>query len=571
MFFYLWKECSPLILNIMKKKKRHITLLLFLLLFPVILYGQSYYETTILATDKDIYQAGDTIYVTGMVCAPHLFVPSELGHYCYIELSQEDGTLVERQKVRNIGSAFYCRFPVGQLPASHCLVIRAYTRFMRNFPSYTWGKTVVGVRTGNRYPIFSSQLQDSIKVLSGRVGIKWSLSADTLQTGEPLNISVQAGRYGMQLLCRMENVRKKSSAKMLEALRTFKAQGSDACGKILFGTWKYHFVPEQVLSLQGNVKTASGKPYQKGGTVVAYSSNTGFTYDADIDEQGHFVLGVDDFKDGERFFIQAYDKKGKYKDTHIEMCTDSFPPSKASQITWKEYDGLYNGEKSSSLSDTIIWISEIDVTARTPYVENPNSRPFTNYFDEKKIRERHYIDLEQIIRAMPGLRIVETGKADGENQNGIDGKLVLSTRGSGTLNELPVVHFYIDGSWALNEDLRSMVNVTDIASIEYIPAVRAMSLYGSRAFNGVIVIKTLNGKQHTEVEPEGITYTPKGLSDNRSFPSEVPLRVCTIPADSTCTIPFQAPSYPGSYRIVLEGMENGRSFVYKELPFEVTE
>ena len=206
---------------------------------------------------------------------------------------------------------------------------------MRNFPSYTWGKTVVGVRTGNRYPIFSSQLQDSIKVLSGRAGIKWSLSADTLQTGEPLNISVQAGRYGMQLLCRMENVRKKSSAKMLEALRTFKAQGSDACGKILFGTWKYHFAPEQVLSLQGNVKTASGKPYQKGGTVVAYSSNTGFTYDTDIDEQGHFVLGVDDFKDGERFFIQAYDKKGKYKDTHIEMCTDSFPPSKASQITWK--------------------------------------------------------------------------------------------------------------------------------------------------------------------------------------------------------------------------------------------
>lgn len=551
------------------KKRVYITLLLLLLLFPAI-YGQSYYETTIVATDKDIYRPGDTIYVTGMLCAPHLFVPSELGHYCYVELSKEDGTLVERQKVRNTGSAFYCRFPLGQLPASRCLVIRAYTRFMRNFPSYTWGKTVVGIGTGNRYPVFSSQLQDSIKELPG-TGVKWALSEDTLRKGEQMNVAVQTGRYSMQLLCKIENVRKKSSSKILEALHTFKAQGSEACGKILFGQWKYRFIPEQVLSLQGNVKTASGKPYRKGGTVVAYSSSTGFTYDADIDDQGHFELGVDDFKDGERFFIQAYDKKGKYKDTHIEMYPDSFPPSKPSSITWEEYTGLYNGEKYASLSDTIIWMSEVNVTARTPYVENPNKRPFTNYFDDKKIRERHYVDLEQIIRAMPGLRIVEASKADSESSTGINGKLVLSTRGSGTLNELPVVHFYIDGSWALNEDLRSMVNITDIASIEYIPAVRAMSLYGSRAFNGVIVIKTLNGKQTTNIEPEGITYTPKGLSDNRSFPVEIPLRVCNIPAGDTCTISFQAPSYPGSYRIVLEGTENGKNVVYKELLFEVTE
>lgn len=110
---------------------------------------------------------------------------------------------------------------------------------------------------------------------------------------------------------------------MLEALRTFKAQGSDACGKILFGTWKYHFVPEQILSLQGNVKTASGKPYQKGGTVVAYSSNTGFTYDTDIDEQGHFVLGVDDFKDGERFLSRLTTKREiqrySYRDVHRQL------------------------------------------------------------------------------------------------------------------------------------------------------------------------------------------------------------------------------------------------------------
>lgn len=301
-------------------------------------------------------------------------------------------------------------------------------------------------------------------------------------------------------------------------MHTFRAQGSETCGKILSGAWSYQFLPEEVLSLRGQVRTASGKPYRKGGSIVAYVSGTGFTYEADVDGEGRFEAGVDDFKDGECFFIQAYDKKGKYRDTYVEVCSDSFPPSEASQVAWKEYTGLYTGGNHTSLADIIVWMSDVNVTARTPYVKEPDSRAYSNYFDEKKIREWNYIDLEQIIRAMPGVRLVEADREDGTV-----GKIVLSTRGVGALSQPPIVHFHVDGSWALNEDLRSVVDVRDIASIEYIPAVRAMALYDSRAFNGVIVIKTLTGKERAEVESEGMIFVPKGLSDGTPLSSEVPL------------------------------------------------
>lgn len=541
------------------------TLLLTVLCTPV-LYGQGYYETTVLATDKDVYRASDTAYVAGMVCAPHLLVPSELSNYCYIELSKEDGTLIERQKIRCVGSAFYARFSLRQISSSLCLVFRAYTRFMQNFPSYTWGKAVIGVGTGNRYPVFAAQSEEVVKELTGTGETGWKLSADTLGARERMSVAIHAGKHEMQLLCRVENVRKNRSSKLSEALRTFKAQGSEACGQILSGVWQYRFLPEEVLSVRGQVITASGKPYRKGGTVVAYVSDTGFTYDVDVDGEGRFEAGVDDFKDGECFFIQAYDKKGKYRDTRVEVCMDSFPPAETVQVAWKEYAGLYAGSTLTSLTDTIVWMSEVNVTARTPNVEEPGSRAYSNYFDEKKIRDWNYTELEQIIRAMPGVRVVEA-----ETGEGTIGKVVLSTRGTGVLSQPPIVHFYVDGSWALHEDLRSVVNVQDIASIEYIPVVRAMALYGSRAFNGVIVIKTLTGKEKVEVEPEGITYVPKGLSNNTSFSPEVPLQVFKVPADSTCMLSFDAPSYPGSYRVVLEGVENGRSLLYKELPFEVVE
>lgn len=63
------------------------------------------------------------------------------------------------------------------------------------------------------------------------------------------------------------------------------------------------------MALSGYVETESGRPLKKG-HLIAINNNKGFTYDADI-LNGRFVIGVDDFKEGESFFLQAYNEKGK--------------------------------------------------------------------------------------------------------------------------------------------------------------------------------------------------------------------------------------------------------------------
>ena len=92
---------------------------------------------------------------------------------------------------------------------------------------------------------------------------------------------------------------------------------------ILQDSYDYLYKPEDVLALSGYVETESGRPLKKG-HLIAINNDKGFTYDADI-LNGRFVIGVDDFKEGESFFLQAYNEKGKSYDYKIIMDNDTFP------------------------------------------------------------------------------------------------------------------------------------------------------------------------------------------------------------------------------------------------------
>lgn len=79
---------------------------------------------------------------------------------------------------------------------------------------------------------------------------------------------------------------------------------------ILQDSYDYLYKPEDVLALSGYVETESGRPLKKG-HLIAINNDKGFTYDADI-LNGRFVIGVDDFKEGERVsFCKPIMRKGK--------------------------------------------------------------------------------------------------------------------------------------------------------------------------------------------------------------------------------------------------------------------
>ena len=87
----------------------------------------------------------------------------------------------------------------------------------------------------------------------------------------------------------------------------------------------YRFVPETVMAFSGWVEDESRRPI-KGGTLVAYDMENNMVYDTTVESTGKFTIGVDDFRDGDRFFLQAMNTKGKPIEAKIHVDSNTYPP-----------------------------------------------------------------------------------------------------------------------------------------------------------------------------------------------------------------------------------------------------
>ena len=87
----------------------------------------------------------------------------------------------------------------------------------------------------------------------------------------------------------------------------------------------YRFVPETVMAFSGWVEDESRRPI-KGGTLVAYNMENNMVYDTTVESTGKFTIGVDDFRDGDRFFLQAMNTKGKPIEAKIHVDSNTYPP-----------------------------------------------------------------------------------------------------------------------------------------------------------------------------------------------------------------------------------------------------
>ena len=74
--------------------------------------------------------------------------------------------------------------------------------------------------------------------------------------------------------------------------------------------FSYPYPLEQYFTLEGCVETCGGNPVKQS-MIIAYHTNNGYTYQAEPDSEGKFHIPVDDFKDGDSFFLQAYTVKKK--------------------------------------------------------------------------------------------------------------------------------------------------------------------------------------------------------------------------------------------------------------------
>ena len=323
------------------------------------------------------------------------------------------------------------------------------------------------------------------------------------------------------------------------------------------GTGIYTYTPEEVLSFTGWIEKKTLRPMANG-QLVAYHTENDFVYDVNLNEEGRFRIAVDDFLDGEQFFLQAVTPKGKPDFANYHVDDETFPALTnsrrfvlpASRYAETEvtigntFDLKYTVDKDKVRNYTL---PNVTVKARLKTEKEVPTNKFysTNYKDREEIEERAFGTLYDILRDMPGIRVRETEEEGGtgsDESSSTDAIIALSfhskggnfenksyertwtiesTRGFSTISGggLPVL---VDGVKFKKNDL-DFVLFMPAAEIETVELLRPWQTlaYTSGAIDGAILVKTRAYKDRPPLPSKGAMYAPIGISKlNGTFQPE---------------------------------------------------
>lgn len=307
----------------------------------------------------------------------------------------------------------------------------------------------------------------------------------------------------------------------------------------------YTHMPEKVLSFSGQVLNEAKRPFKKG-TLLAYNTETDFVYDAPIDSLGHFVIGVDDYGDGESFFLQAITAKGKPVFSTINVDDATFPPVVLSKhYTLEKTENVEHTSVSLEKMAGIHDLPEVVVKARMRHDPQMLTNKFyeRNYIGRRAIEEHNYLSLLDILNAMP--EIILWYSLDANLQSVVGNWSIVSRRGQSTMSGSQVV-LLIDGIREENVNNVMEMSASDIEEVEYLRPWQALA-YTHGAIDGAVMVKTRKISHPSQVASKGTFYTPIGLSRLAKDSPSNSLR----------------PSSPGNYRLLIDIFSDGKIESYE--------
>ena len=294
----------------------------------------------------------------------------------------------------------------------------------------------------------------------------------------------------------------------------------------------YTYLPEEVMSFSGKVEKKSRRPL-KGGQLVAYHTVNDFVYDVPlISDSARFRMAVDDFMEGEEFFLQAITAKEKPDFASYHIDDETFPALvnnrrfrlPLSRYTYTEvtigndFELQYTTGKDKVRNYTL---PNVTVKARLKTEAPKPTHEFysVNYADREEIEEKGYLTLYHILKSMPGLYItydpttnygVDSPKTDGNAKNESKYKIVSNRGISATQSSIPII---IDTTRFTSADYEYLLNMPafEIESVQVLKAWQALA-YTYGALDGAILVKTRSYKERPPLPSKGAMYSPMGLS-----------------------------------------------------------
>lgn len=355
-----------------------------------------------------------------------------------------------------------------------------------------------------------------------------------------------------------------SQSKSMELLSGSLQWGRYYWQDVLVDTFKYIYPPEEVLSLKGRVLASDNKPLKKG-YVVCFNNETGLTYDCDIQPDGSFVMGVDDYEDGNSFYIQPFDEQNKSDGLIVELEEDINPKVvnllKTNFLTQDSGSGFDDRKAFKSYSENqdewLIQMSEVVVKSKRRTKVVPSEAFYIGKSVTPEAMER-YSDIRHAITSIPYLSIVEAG--DKESFFG-ESYIVRKNRGPSLLGGPSPLVILLDGQIVNANQILDLVNVRDVESISVLSPAQTLA-FTPFALDGALYVKTKDYKY--EFKPMGINYQPTGLSPLSGFNDKM-INVTTGGEITSLTAPQEA----GEYQLILEGIgDTGKPFCYS-YPFTV--
>lgn len=322
--------------------------------------------------------------------------------------------------------------------------------------------------------------------------------------------------------------------------------------KALTEGFEYKYPYEDVLILKGNVKDENELKLKKGQVNFLNTSN-GKAYLCTLDDNGQFETAVDDFQDGDEFFVSALKgnqmKAGFYK---YQFEDESYPAVAKTTLLANRMKKNGKHEVEYNLKDTVHYginknnvLPEIKVKAR---VKQPNYVPTKKFYSNNYIdvanNEHRFPTFSSIIDAIPFVEI-ECNINYHTKQKTY--RIITTARGGGGLVVL------VDGTRSSPNEVVEY-SPAQIESIEFLSAREALK-YTFGAINGALLITTRKlSKSSDEVPSKGILYRPMGISN-----LELPFAPVTK---------MQLPSSPGKYKLLVDCISSQNVYSY-EYPIEI--
>lgn len=307
----------------------------------------------------------------------------------------------------------------------------------------------------------------------------------------------------------------------------------------------YEYYPEFNMELSGEVfDDVNDKHHLKKGRMVAFNNTTAAVSDTVI-SSGLFRITVDDYAEGDAFFLQAVKGKNETFAASIRLNDETFP---APAVDRRLNLGRNRYSDASTTIDDTPTMDNRDlpnVTVKARVIQKSEVSPKAYY--EVKMKDRETIDrraygtLLDILNDMPMIKVgkVRLGDDDKEGESTFVGNslwIITSHRGSSTFDNTTGMALVFDGTVIDQEQYDIMLNLPAqmIESVEQISI--AESLMHAKTLDGAILVKTRGWTPDKPVKSKGTIVRPMGLSNLASASGEKAL----------------APTREGDYRLMVD-------------------